>query len=72
MDELLAGFAVALTPANLMWGLAGTTLGTAVGVLPGIGPALTVALLLPAGFEGPVMVIRWLDRTERATDGNRT
>ena len=51
MGELLAGFAVALTPANLLWGLAGTTLGTAVGVLPGIGPALTVALLLPVTYN---------------------
>ena len=50
MGELLAGFAVALTPSNLLWGLAGTTLGTAVGVLPGIGPALTVALLLPITY----------------------
>jgi putative tricarboxylic transport membrane protein len=50
MRELLDGFAVALSPANLLWGLAGTTLGTAVGVLPGIGPALTVALLLPITY----------------------
>jgi putative tricarboxylic transport membrane protein len=50
MGDLLAGFAVALTPANLFWGLVGTTLGTAVGVLPGIGPALTVALLLPITY----------------------
>jgi len=51
MGELLNGFAVALTPANLLWGLAGTTMGTAVGVLPGIGPALTVALLLPVTYH---------------------
>lgn len=51
MRELLDGFAVALTPANLLWGLAGATLGTAVGVLPGIGPALTVALLLPLTYS---------------------
>jgi putative tricarboxylic transport membrane protein len=50
MRELLDGFAVALTPWNLLWGLAGTTMGTAVGVLPGIGPALTVALLLPITY----------------------
>ncbi len=50
MGELLNGFAVALTPSNLLWGLAGTTMGTAVGVLPGIGPALTVALLLPITY----------------------
>ena len=45
--QLLNGFAVALTAQNLMWALVGVTLGTAVGVLPGIGPAVTVALLLP-------------------------
>jgi putative tricarboxylic transport membrane protein len=47
---LLEGFAAALAPANLGWGLVGVTLGTAVGVLPGIGPALTVALLLPVTY----------------------
>jgi hypothetical protein len=44
---LLDGFAVALSRQNLGWALLGCTLGSAVGVLPGIGPALTVALLLP-------------------------
>jgi putative tricarboxylic transport membrane protein len=51
LSDLLAGFAVALTPQNLLWALAGATLGTAVGVLPGIGPALTVALLLPVTYS---------------------
>jgi putative tricarboxylic transport membrane protein len=51
LDSLLQGFAVALTFANLGWALLGVTLGTAVGVLPGIGPALTVALLLPVTFN---------------------
>ncbi len=46
-DALLAGFSIALAPINLLWGLVGVTLGTAVGVLPGVGPALTVAMLLP-------------------------
>jgi putative tricarboxylic transport membrane protein len=41
------GFSVALAPLNLLWGFIGVTLGTAVGVLPGVGPALTVAMLLP-------------------------
>jgi len=50
-EDLLAGFAAALTPANLLFALIGVTLGTAVGVLPGIGPALTVALLLPLTFK---------------------
>jgi len=53
MDTLAAlaqGFAVALTPAHLLWAAIGVTLGTAVGMLPGIGPSTTVALLLPATF----------------------
>ena len=51
LSALLEGFRVALTPINLLWALAGVTLGTLVGVLPGIGPALTVALLLPVTFS---------------------
>src|SRR5918993_278787 len=54
METLAAlgqGFAVALTPANLLWSTLGVTVGTAVGVLPGIGPALTVALLLPVTYN---------------------
>ncbi len=47
LAALLGGFGVALVPANLLWGFVGVTLGTAVGVLPGVGPALTVAMLLP-------------------------
>src|SRR5688500_12358494 len=47
LGDLASGFSVALTPENLLWALVGVTLGTFVGVLPGIGPALTVALLLP-------------------------
>jgi putative tricarboxylic transport membrane protein len=46
-DALMAGFAVALKPINLLWGFIGVTLGTFIGVLPGVGPALTVAMLLP-------------------------
>jgi putative tricarboxylic transport membrane protein len=46
-EALMAGFAVALKPINLLWGFIGVTLGTFIGVLPGVGPALTVAMLLP-------------------------
>ncbi|RYJ02964.1 MAG: tripartite tricarboxylate transporter permease, partial [Actinomycetales bacterium] len=53
MDLLLEGFATALTPENLMYAVIGVLLGTAVGVLPGIGPAMTVALLLPVTFSVP-------------------
>src|SRR5688572_31448483 len=50
LSLLRDGFASALTWSHLAWAFAGVTLGTAVGVLPGIGPALTVALLLPITF----------------------
>lgn len=53
MDLLLDGFATALTPANLLFAVLGVLLGTAVGVLPGIGPAMTVALLLPVTYSVP-------------------
>ena len=47
LEALLLGFGVALKPINLLWGFIGVTLGTLIGVLPGVGPALTVAMLLP-------------------------
>ena len=46
-SALIQGFATAATPVNLMWAFVGCALGTAVGVLPGIGPATAVAMLLP-------------------------
>lgn len=45
--QLLGGFATAATPMNLLWAFVGCALGTAIGVLPGLGPAVTVAMLLP-------------------------
>src|SRR5687767_13683840 len=48
---LANGMAVAVQPMNLLYALIGVFLGTAVGVLPGIGPALTVALLLPVTYK---------------------
>jgi len=51
IELLRDGFASALSWAHLLWALAGVTLGTTVGMLPGIGPALTVALLLPITFN---------------------
>jgi putative tricarboxylic transport membrane protein len=47
LNSLLQGFTLALTMQNLLWAFVGVTLGTAVGVLPGIGPAVAIALLLP-------------------------
>lgn len=51
LNHLLEGFAGALTLANLMWVLIGALLGTAVGVLPGLGSSMAVALLLPVTFS---------------------
>jgi putative tricarboxylic transport membrane protein len=48
--SLLGGFATALTPINLLYAGIGVLVGTAIGVLPGIGPALTISLLLPITF----------------------
>ncbi|WP_249354161.1 tripartite tricarboxylate transporter permease [Glutamicibacter sp. V16R2B1] len=50
LNLLMDGFAAALTPINLLFAFAGVILGTAVGVLPGIGPAMAVALLLPVTY----------------------
>lgn len=46
-NQLIQGFMTAGTPVNLLWAFVGCALGTAVGVLPGIGPATAVAMLLP-------------------------
>ncbi|GAA1227136.1 tripartite tricarboxylate transporter permease [Rhodoglobus aureus] len=48
--QLMAGFATALQPEYLLYAFFGVVVGTAVGVLPGIGPAMTVALLLPITY----------------------
>ena len=48
---LTHGFAVALTPVNLVYAAIGAILGTAIGVLPGLGPPATIALLLPATYK---------------------
>ena len=53
MDQLgllAQGFAGALTPMNMLWVVVGCVLGTAVGVLPGLGSSMAVALLLPMTF----------------------
>ncbi|MGA9872394.1 MAG: tripartite tricarboxylate transporter permease [Rhodococcus sp. (in: high G+C Gram-positive bacteria)] len=51
LELLMGGFAQALTPMNLLWVFVGAFLGTAVGVLPGLGSAMAVALLLPVTFS---------------------
>ncbi|HTU02691.1 MAG TPA: tripartite tricarboxylate transporter permease, partial [Candidatus Sulfotelmatobacter sp.] len=56
---LLQGFQIAFSPVNLLWCFIGSVLGTAVGVLPGLGPAATIALLLPISMKmgSPVTAI---------------
>lgn len=49
-SHLMQGFAVALTPLNLVWLIAGSILGTVLGMLPGLGPSTGIALLLPMTF----------------------
>lgn len=51
MPELLNGFSTIFSLQNLAWLMLGAVLGTAVGVLPGLGSAMAVALLLPMTFS---------------------
>jgi putative tricarboxylic transport membrane protein len=51
LSGLGSGFSVALTPVNLFYAAIGAILGTAIGVLPGLGPPATIALLLPATYK---------------------
>jgi TctA family transporter len=53
VDNLALGFSVAFSMQNLFWCLMGAFIGTAVGVLPGVGPTATMALLLPATYFLP-------------------
>ena len=48
--NLLPGFDVALTPANIIWVFIGGLLGTVIGMLPGLGPATGVAVLIPITY----------------------
>ncbi|WP_062205990.1 tripartite tricarboxylate transporter permease [Aureimonas sp. AU12] len=50
LSNLALGFETAFTVTNLFWCFVGVLLGTLVGVLPGIGPTATIAMLLPITF----------------------
>jgi len=50
IEHLSLGFSAALTATNLLYCLAGVFLGTLIGVLPGLGPTATIAMLLPVTF----------------------
>jgi putative tricarboxylic transport membrane protein len=51
--NLAHGFAVALSPMNVLFCLIGALVGTLIGVLPGVGPVATIAMLLPITFGLP-------------------
>jgi TctA family transporter len=53
IDNLSLGFGVAFTFQNLIYAFIGCLLGTLIGVLPGIGPLATIAMLLPATYGLP-------------------
>jgi len=53
LANLALGFGTAITPANLLYCLVGVFLGTLIGVLPGLGPTATIAMLLPVTFTLP-------------------
>jgi TctA family transporter len=53
INNLALGFGVACTPVNLLYAFIGCLLGTLIGVLPGIGPVATIAMLLPATYALP-------------------
>ncbi len=50
LDNLLLGFASAVSPINLLFCFIGVTMGTIIGVLPGIGPVAGTAMLIPFTF----------------------
>ena len=53
ISNLSIGFGVAFTAQNLVYAFVGCLLGTLIGVLPGIGPVATIAMLLPATYALP-------------------
>ena len=57
LSGLMQGFAVALQPMNLLWCFLGVVLGTVIGVMPGLGPPATIAMLLPLTFQLPPVEI---------------
>jgi putative tricarboxylic transport membrane protein len=53
LSSLLMGLQVACEPMNLFFCFVGVTIGTLIGVLPGIGPLATISILLPITFHAP-------------------
>ena len=55
LNNLLLGFSVALSLQNLLYCFIGVALGTLIGVLPGVGPLVTIAMLFPITFNLPAV-----------------
>jgi putative tricarboxylic transport membrane protein len=51
IDSIILGFSTGLQPINLLYCFIGVSMGTLIGVLPGIGPSGAIALLLPTTFR---------------------
>ena len=51
LQHVLYGLSLAIQPENLIYAFIGSLLGTAIGVLPGLGPSTTIAVLLPITFQ---------------------
>lgn len=55
IDNLLTGFALSLSASNLLYCFMGVSIGTVVGLLPGLGPVSSIALLLPLTYKMEVL-----------------
>lgn len=55
IENLATGFALSLSATNLLYCLMGVTIGTVVGLLPGLGPVSSIALLLPLTYKMEVL-----------------
>ena len=55
LDSIILGFSNSLDPINLLYCLLGVVVGTIVGVLPGLGPVSSIALLLPLTYRIDVL-----------------
>lgn len=51
LNNILSGFVIAFSAANLLWCLIGVTVGTLVGVLPALGPLAAISILLPLTYS---------------------
>ena len=70
LSNLALGFGVALSPFNLLMCLVGVMLGTLIGVLPGVGPVATIAMLLPITFNlNPIAALIMLAGSEERRVG---